>query len=223
MAHEQSQSAIGSSYTQVIPVVMGMLGMSIEDIDKGTKGYVKLPVGPRDPIMAGGRKWVKLKVTAMEDVRAFRDIIVGNDQGEVKEHTPVELSYEKHIGGYQRVGEDNPLPMTMGSRAISYVTLTCTTLGNTELIPAPNLGKKIRVVFIGYSNTHGAMATVGIRFSTLGTVIQEYGLAPSGGNVTGNLTDCCVEGTDGQPLEAWLSAGYAGGVIFNVGYVIVDV
>lgn len=101
-----------------IAVTMGMLGMSLENITKGSRGFVMLPLGPRDLTMAGGRKWVKIKVTAMEDVREFRDVIVGNDQGEVKEHTPVELSYEKSpqgSGSYQRVGEDFPLPVTFSA------------------------------------------------------------------------------------------------------------
>jgi hypothetical protein len=105
MTHEEV------STERQIPIAMGMLGMSLEDISAGHKGYVKLPLGPRDLTMAGGRRWVKVKVTAMEDVRGFRDIIVGNDQGEIKEHTPVELSYEKRIGGYQRVSENYPLPI----------------------------------------------------------------------------------------------------------------
>jgi hypothetical protein len=111
MAHQQPAKPVSNANVQVIPVEMGMLGMSLEDITSSTKGYVRLPVGPRDLTMAGGRKWVKLKVMAMEDVREFRDVIVGNEQGEVKEHTPVELSYELATGGYQRVGELNPLPV----------------------------------------------------------------------------------------------------------------
>jgi hypothetical protein len=113
LAHEERPRnlEVTSSNVQVIPLEMGMLGMSLQDIPMGKKGYVKMPVGARNLTMAGGRQWVKLKVTAMEDVRLFRDVIVGNDQGEVKEHTPVELSYEKAAGGYQRVGELNPLPV----------------------------------------------------------------------------------------------------------------
>lgn len=96
------------------PIKIGMLGLSIDEIDSGKWGYVMLPIGGRDATMAGGREWVRVKVRAMENVRAERDIIVGNLQGEVKEHTPVELAYGLDAGGYQTVGQSYPLPVREG-------------------------------------------------------------------------------------------------------------
>lgn len=108
------------------PIKMGMIGMSVEDIEIGKQGYVMLPIGVRNPTMWGGREWVRIKVTAMEDVRANRDIIVGNEQGEIKEHTPVELSYEKATGGYQRAGEGYPLPTTKANIYDDYKEISFT-------------------------------------------------------------------------------------------------
>jgi hypothetical protein len=202
----------GLSY---LPVEMGMLGMSIEDIPAGKKGFVKLPIGVRDPTMAGGRKWVKVKVTAMEDVRAFRDVIVGNDQGEIKEHTPVELSYEKIEGGYQRVGENHPLPVTMG-KGLVWTHLLATAANNT-LIVTPATGKYIRVHFISYGNRHNTLTVVGLLFEG-GTAMHILPMAANGGSTAMNLTDACWDGEIDQPLYAWLNAAYASGIDFNIGY-----
>ena len=196
---------------------MGMLGMSIDEIMMGKQGYVKLPLGVRDSTKWGGRKWVRVKVTAMEDVRANRDIIVGNEQGDVKEHTPVELSYEKSEGGYQRAGEDHPLPVTAGTKPIPYARITATAIGNT-VIATPSIGKKIKVHYYMISNAHAANADVGMRFGTDGDIKHNCLLAASGGNINANLIDSSWAGAVDEPLYAYLVAAYAGGVYFTVGY-----
>ena len=201
----------------LVPVEIGMMGFSVENISQGKKGFCRLPLGERDSTKWGGRKYVRIKLTAMENVRANRDIIVANEQGEIKEHTPVELSYEKHTGGYQRAGENYPLPTSMGSKAISYYTAICTAAGNTILI-TPTSGKKLRIHFYAISNSHAIAATIGMRFTDAGDIKHRYTLASSGGNTIANLTDCCWEGAVGQALVAYLSAAYASGVIFTIGY-----
>lgn len=95
---------------QVVPLHVGMLGWSAEAISKDESGYCYFPVGEIDETFLGGRKWVKLRLTASEDVRAEKDIIVADTISNVKEHTPVELSYERAAGGFQRVTEQFPLP-----------------------------------------------------------------------------------------------------------------
>lgn len=224
MPNPSQQSSAGTFHEKTIPLRMGMLGMSIDEIPAGAWGFAKLPIGPRDPTMWGGREWVRIKVRAMEEVRANRDIIVANDQGEIKEHTPVELSYEKATGGYQRVGQSYPLPITMGSKAITHYTKLCTAAGNTELIAAPASGQKIRVHYFSYSNKEAATtADVAMRFTSTGDLRHRAIIAPAGGNITVNLTDACWEGTDSQPLNAYLSASYTTGIVFNIGYTIEDV
>jgi len=71
-------------------LVIGMLGWSTENIKEGKKGYCWFPTGPKDLRYQGGRVWKRIKVTAIEDIRAFSDLIVANEKKHVQEHTPVE-------------------------------------------------------------------------------------------------------------------------------------
>jgi len=185
-----------------IPIKMGMLGMSLENITAGKQGWVKLPIGPRDLTMAGGREWVKVKVTAMEDVRENRDIIVGNDQGEIKEHTPVELSYEKLEGGYQRVGEAHPLPTGGGYAEPASVTATAS--DDTE-VKKPASGKKLSIKFIYVFNSGVASRTVYLHFTTTGDAHFKANLAPQTG-YTLNLVGCNWHGEKNEPLYVNLDA-----------------
>lgn len=97
---------------QEIPLTVGLLGISTEAISQSKWGYCLFPVGPYD-MKTGQREWVRVRIHAMEDIRKERDVVVANPQGDVKEHTPVELSYEKEVGGYERVGESTPLPIKL--------------------------------------------------------------------------------------------------------------
>lgn len=100
-----------TEYKQELPLRVGLVGLSSESISQDDKGYCWFPVGYYD-IKTGQRIWVRVEVTALEPIREFRDVIVANVQGDVKEHTPVELSYEKLAGGYQRATELYKLPVT---------------------------------------------------------------------------------------------------------------
>lgn len=90
---------------QELPLRIGLYGISAETISEGDQGYCWFPVGKFD-LKTGGREWVRVEVTAMETVRANRDVVVANEQGDVKEATPVELSFEREEGGYERVTEE---------------------------------------------------------------------------------------------------------------------
>ncbi len=196
---------------------VGLVGISCETIDNKKKGWCWFPVGEYDPKLRRV-SWIRCEVTAIEDIRANRDVIIANDQEGCKEHTPVELSYQSRAGPYQRVTEDYPLPTTMGSKAITYADpVVCTALNYTTLIEAPGSGYRIRVHYFSISNAHAAAVTVGMRFGT-GNVKHRHTLAATGGNVNANLTDCCWEGGNNEALDAWLLAAYAGGVVFNIGY-----
>ena len=181
---------------------MGMLGMSLEDIADGKQGWVKLPIGPRNTTMWGGREWIRIKVTAMENVRANRDIIVGNDQGEVKEHTPVELSFEKAVGGYQRVGENYPLPVD-GAYA-KPASIRATSSGNTE-VKAPAGGKKLRIKYIEVFNSGAANVIVYLMFTTTGTAHFTKNLAVQTG-FNANLIGCNWQGGVNEVLYVNLDA-----------------
>jgi len=202
---------------QEVPVVVGMLGWSAEAISNGKWGYCWFPVGPKDDRYVGGRAWLRARVQAIEDVRESRDVILATEQQGVKEHTPVELSYEKAVGGFQRVTENFPLPVTMGSRAITYTTVKATAAGNTALV-TPTSGKKVRVHWYSISNKQAAVVDVGMRFGTSGDIKHRYALAAEGGNVTANLTDAPWEGSVDEVLYAYLTAAYATGVYFTIGY-----
>lgn len=199
------------------PLKVGMLGLSVDTINQGEWGYVYLPLGPRDATVAGGREWVRFKVRALEAIRAERDIIVANAQGDIKEHTPVELSYEKSEGGFQRVTEDFPLPTTAGSKAITYVTVEATASGNTALV-TPTSGKKVRVHYFSYSNKDGVVADVGMRFGSTGDIKHRFVLAASGGSMNANLVDANWEGSIGESLYAYLDEAHTDPIYVTVGY-----
>lgn len=200
-----------------IPIEIGMMGFSLEDVLQGRRGYVIMPLGARDSTKWGGRKWVRTKLTAMEDVRTNRDIIVGNEQGEFKEHTPVELSYEKGEGGYQRVGENYPLPVTVNSVPITYTSAIATLIGSTLLI-TPEGTKKVRVFFFSYSNADNNQSVCGLRFTTLGSIKHRYSLAANGGASAANIVSCPWDGGEGEALYIVLDAANASGVYVTVGY-----
>lgn len=111
---------------QVVDLRVGMLGWSAEAIAEGKGGYCYFPVGEKDETYEGGRVWIKLRVTAAEDIREERDVIVADPELNVKEHTPVELSYERTEGGFQRVTETYPLPVTEAQEYDDYVAIAFT-------------------------------------------------------------------------------------------------
>ena len=89
----------------------GMLGISVTAIEKGKHGYCLFPVGELHSGYAGGRVWEKVRIHTIEPVREKRDVIVADEQGGVKEHTPVEISYQDRTDAYQRVTLNNPFPV----------------------------------------------------------------------------------------------------------------
>lgn len=216
---------VGPESDMQIEIEIGMMGFSAEDIEIKKQGWCYLPLGPRDSTKWQGRKYVRVKMTALENVRANRDIIVATVQGQIKEHTPVELSYDKHPqgnGNYQRVGEDFPLPVTMGSRSISWKALTKTDADATSIITPVDAGNKIRVAFLIISNNQATVVDVGIgKSSSLaadGDFLLRLYIPADGGTVSLNLLDAGIEGDVGGAIYAYCAAAYANGVRFNLGY-----
>lgn len=193
-------------------VPIGTLGISMEDIPQGNIGEAYFPSLNK-----------RMRIYAIEYIRKHRDIIIVGANNSAKEHSPVEISYETVTGRWQRVTEQYPLPTTMGTKAILYVTKLVTEAGNTLLVEAPGAGYKIRVHYFSYSNKHTASVDVAMRFGSSGDLKHRHVLAADGGNVNANLTDCCWEGGENEALYAYLAATYANGVIFNVGYTIEEV
>lgn len=190
--------------SEKIPIGTG--GIALEAIARDTEGDAFFPALN-----------VRAKIYALEDIRKNMDIIVVAANNRAIEHTPQELKYETRAATWQRVTEDFPLPVTAGSRAVTYVTVKATASGNTELV-APTTGKKVRVHWYAISNLHTALADVGMRFGSAGDIKHRYALAAEGGNVTANLLDACWEGAVDETLYAYLAAAYSGGVYFNIGY-----
>jgi len=71
-------------------LVVGMLGWAAENIQRDLEGYCWFPTGAADPRYRFGFKWEKHRVLAVEDVRAYREVIIIDEEERVKEHTPVE-------------------------------------------------------------------------------------------------------------------------------------
>lgn len=109
---------------QEIPLRVGLMGFSESAVSAGDKGYFWFPVGPID-FLTGQRIWVRAKVMAYEAIREFRDVVV-LPNFQVKEATPVELSYQTEEGPYQRVKEDFPLPTTEASIYNDYKEISFT-------------------------------------------------------------------------------------------------
>lgn len=72
-----------------VPLEVGMIGFSIEAIPTKKQGFVLMPLGPRDSTKLGGRKLVKIKLTALEAIHANREVIVITENGEIKEFVVV--------------------------------------------------------------------------------------------------------------------------------------
>uniref|UniRef100_A0A6M3J487 Uncharacterized protein n=1 Tax=viral metagenome TaxID=1070528 RepID=A0A6M3J487_9ZZZZ len=221
--YKKQGSVTASKEADNIPIEIGMMGFSLEDIDQGKKGMCVMPLGVRDSTKWGGRKWVRIKLGAAEAMRANRDIIIANEQGEAKEHTPVELSYQSVDGPYQRVTELFPLPITGTSRGITWTTsVLIVAAGNTELIPA-RAGYKIRVHGFCFSTKHPTSVDVALRSGDGGELKFRHVVAGDGGNVDMNLIDMCWECGTSKALNYYPQAAYATGVLVSVGYTLVSV
>jgi hypothetical protein len=187
-------------------VEIGTTGIALEHISTGETGEAYFPSLKR-----------RVRVYAVEEIRKNRDIIIVGANNSAQEHTPTELKYETWQQTWERVGEPHPLPVTMGSKAITYKTVKATAAGNTELV-TPSSGKKIRVHWYSLSNKHTITADVGMRFGATGDIKHRYALAAEGGNIIANITDACWEGGIGETLYAYLEDTYSAGVYFNIGY-----
>lgn len=203
---------------------IGMKGISLQAITQGKRGDVALPVGARDSTRDGGRVWEKIKLTAFESVRENQEIVVCNEQGEIKESAGLELSFRQVSGYYEEIGEETPMPVTNCSKAINHYNQMLTAQGFTELIK-PSEGKKIRVHWYSISNAHGADVRVGMNWDGVDTTTlkHRYYLAAQGGAVAPNILDAAWEGKKDEILYGYLSVACADGVYFNIGYVEVDV
>jgi len=187
-------------------VEIGTTGIALEHIDAGETGEAYIPALKK-----------RVRVYAVEEIRKNRDIIIVGANNSAQEHTPTELKYETWQLTWERVGEPHPLPVTMGSRAVTYNTMKVTAGGNTELV-TPSAGKKIRVHYFAYSNRHTTNADVGMRFGPDGEIKHRNLLAADGGSFNANLTDAPWEGSVGETLYAYMEDTYSEGVYFTIGY-----
>ena len=167
---------------------------------------------------------VRYDVKAGTDIRKWAEVIVITL---TPEPTVIEtwgvfpLSYELAAGGYKTVGANFPLPVTAGSRAISVISIEATALGTTEIIAPSSPTAKIRVHYFLVSNKHATVADVALTFksSPAATDLKfRMGVPADGGTVPSNIIDCNWEGATGETLYAYLTAAYATGVYFTVGY-----
>lgn len=66
-------------------IVIGLIGMSDAAISVGKRGYCYFPIGKEDPTYRGGRVWKRVKVTAIDDIHANSDVVVVDNQKNVRE------------------------------------------------------------------------------------------------------------------------------------------
>jgi hypothetical protein len=200
--------------SKVVKVPIGTLGISLEEIPIGGTGEAYFR-----------ELDVRTRVYAVEQIRKNRDIIIIGANNAAKEHSPVEISYETVELTWQRVGEKYPLPVTMGSRAVKWAeSKIITSAGATELIPAPGVGKRLRIHGICFSNKHTLSVDVALSEKTDGSELRfRHILAADGGNVDLNLTDMCWDLSENTALQFYAQAAYSGGVLVSIGYTIEDV
>lgn len=91
-------------------LLVGMLGWSAENIAKDDTGLVWFPTGEKDPRWGYGFKWAKQRVKAIEEVRAHVEVIVVDENLNIKEHTPVEVKILGYIYDDSVVVAYNPAP-----------------------------------------------------------------------------------------------------------------
>ena len=73
------------------PLLRGMLGLSSENITREESGFCWFPTGKRDTRLAWDYVLERHTITAVEDIRANREVIILDGRAETaKEHTPVE-------------------------------------------------------------------------------------------------------------------------------------
>jgi len=207
------------SYSKKLPIgSLGLAQVPIE-VDKWGEAFIHYIPYQQDKFPPG-----TYKIHALEDIRAFRDIIIIEANNGAIEHTPQELKYLNRLDKWQNVDWRCPLPVTMGSRGVPWASpVTATAAGNTPILGTSGVGKVYVIHAFSISNSHAVPVTVGLRFTITGTIMHRYTLAASGGNIAFNLADAPWESGDNEDLYAWLNAVYAAGVIFNVAYTIEDV
>lgn len=210
------------SYTKKLPI--GSLGLAQVAIavDKWGETFIHYVPYQQERFPPG-----TYKVHALEDIRANRDVIVVDANNGVIEHTPQELKYLNRLNQWQNLMWLYPLPVTMGTRPITWAPpLIATAAGTTPIIPAPGTNSRLLVHFVTISNRHPVAVDAAITFDIAGAIANlrlRHSIAPTGGNVPINLTDACLEGAANLMLYAWLAGAAAGGVIFNIGYTVEDV
>ena len=191
------------------PRQMGVALQNIEADKFGTALFEK---------EVGSEQYFEFEVKAIEYIRENHEVWVVDNNNGVTEHTPQELRSETAAGVPYRVTDVAPLPVTMGSKGKTHVTITVTTSANATIIAPSGTTKKIRVHWYSYSNGHTAKARIGMRFGDSGDIKHRHTLAPDGGNINANLVDANFEGAAGETLYAKADADYSGGVDVNVCY-----
>lgn len=209
------------SYSVKLPI--GSLGLCYAAIEAGKWGEAYIHYVPEGPWTEVGKfPPGHYKVHALEDIREFRDIIIIDANNGAIEHTPQEIKYMNRQMKWQNVNLDYPLPVTMGTKAITFTQIVATAAGDTLVITPSVANHRIRVHYFEMSNRHTTVALVGMRFQMLGlatgTIMHETALAANGGTMNANLTDTNWEGADGETLYVWLNAAYANGIYFTIGY-----
>ena len=190
---------------------IGQFGYSLDIISNEKRGRFYFD-GVRYDVKAGGdiRKWAEVLV-----------ITLTPEPTVIETWSVFPLSYLTSSGGFTTVGVDNPLPVTAGTKAITYTSLTVTAAGTTALVTPTSATKKIRVQYFSYGNAGALLSDCALTFDSIGAVANlhhRFPLAANGGAVNANLIDANWEGTAGQILYACLQAGNAAGVNITIGY-----
>ncbi|GAI07773.1 unnamed protein product, partial [marine sediment metagenome] len=160
-------------------------------------------------------------VLCREQIREKSHVLIIDGQRGAREGSPEEIKfYIVTTDTFLNVSTQNPLPVTMGTKIVTWLpTVVVVAAGLTPLLAPTAANLRIRVHYIEVSNAGAVLADVGLVFGTdLANVTQQKALAANGGTVNANLTDCNLLGAPGEVLNAWALGAYAGGVYFTIAY-----
>lgn len=105
-------------------LVIGMLGWTVNAIEKGESEHCYFPIGEENPIYRGGRTWERAKVTAIDDIRANTDVFIVDDKRHVQEYSQLSMLKETTLLNSEENIRDDFVEETNSFRTAGFNKIT---------------------------------------------------------------------------------------------------